>query len=91
MANERRTCPVCGSTDVVLYNSRKMTYRCHWCDSYWDQHGTVIENNYLRNRDNIRNRNTDQQYCNSYRRDESWNGYTDPDDFPTDGLGDNGY
>ena len=84
MVNERKICPICGSGDVGLYNSRKMTYHCHWCDSYWDQYGTVIENNYQRNRNN-------NQYRHQINGGVSWNGYTDPDDFPTEGLGDNGY
>ena len=74
MFNEKKTCPVCGSTYVELYNSRKTTYHCHSCDSYW------------RDRTGI-----NQQYRNKYRIIDTWNGYTDPDDFPTDGLGDNGY
>ena len=49
MFNEKKTCPVCGSTYVELYNSHKTTYHCHSCDSYWrDRTGIVIENNYLK-------------------------------------------
>ena len=91
MFNEKKTCPVCGSTHVELYNTRKTTYHCHSCDSYWrDRTGIVIENNYLKYLDQ-RQRNNNQQYRNKYRIIDTWNGYTDPDDFPTDGLGDNGY
>lgn len=91
MFNERKICPVCGSENVGLYNSRKTTYRCYRCDSYWrDRTCIVIENNYLKYL-NQRQRNNNQQYHNNYRSIDTWNGYTDPDDFPTDGLGDNGY
>ncbi|MBQ6204368.1 MAG: hypothetical protein IJK46_09790 [Prevotella sp.] len=43
---------------------------------YWDQRRSTL---------NAR------QYRTNYRKSDHWNGYTDPDDFPTDGLGDNGY
>lgn len=92
MFNEKKTCPVCSSTNVELYNSRKTIYHCHSCDSYWrDRTGIVIENNIMKSMGQRRSAYKDNQYRTNYRRSDHWNGYTDPDDFPTDGLGDNGY
>lgn len=30
-------CPVCGSADIGLWNSRKQTYHCHNCDNYFNK------------------------------------------------------
>ena len=77
MAKEWCRCPVCKSTDIGLWNARKMTYHCHHCDSYWTKYGTIIDDSYRQSR------NTSYD-C------ENWNGFTDSDDYPTDGCGENG-
>ncbi len=71
------SCPNCGSNDVGLWNSRKQTYHCHQCDNYFNKFGRVIGDNY-NTRKNSGGRSV-------------WNGFTDPDDFPTDGFGDGGW
>lgn len=73
---EEILCPMCGSNVVSLYNSRKMTYHCHSCDCYWRADGVIYDNSFL------------QSYSG---RGSYWNGYTDPDDFPTDGLDGGGW
>lgn len=78
MAKEWRSCPACGSTDIGLWNARKMTYHCHQCDSYWTKYGTIIDNSY-------------QHSQNTSCDNGDWNGFIDPDDFPTDGFGDSGW
>ena len=73
--NQKKTCPVCGSTDIGLWNSRKQTFHCHECDCYFNKYGNVIN-------DNIQI---------VHRGNNRWNGFTDPDDFPTEGFGSNGW
>ncbi len=38
---------------------------------------------------NVRPRNNARRKCGAPER--KWNGFSDPDDFPTDGCGDNGW
>ncbi len=73
--NQKKICPVCGSTDIGLWNSRKQTFHCHECDSYFNKYGRVIN-------DNIQI---------VHRRNNGWNVFTDPDDFPSEGFGGNGW
>ena len=73
--NQNKTCPVCGSTDIGLWNNRKQTFHCHECDSYFSKYGSVI---------------TDFRTHNGSKTSR-WNGFTDPDDFPTDGFGGSGW
>ena len=73
--NQNKICPVCGSTDIGLWNFRKQTFHCHECNSYFSKYGSVINNNV--------------PIIQPGRDDR--NGFTDPDDFPTDGFGDNGW
>ncbi|MBR5657103.1 MAG: hypothetical protein IKW98_10585 [Prevotella sp.] len=54
-----------------------MTYHCDSCDYYW-----------LRSRP-FNTTPSQQRRRDGY--DSSWNGYTDPDDFPTDGLDGGGW
>ncbi len=70
-----KICPVCGSTDIGLWNSRKQTFHCHECDSYFTKYGSVI----MDNMPVIR------------RGSRGWNGFTDPDNYPTDGYDNNGW
>lgn len=41
LVNKVVHCPVCGSADIDLYNSRKQTYHCHSCDHYFNKFGIV--------------------------------------------------
>lgn len=69
-------CPVCGSNKIGLWNARKMTYHCHDCDSYFSKYGSVYN---------------DSEPVNSQNHSSGWNGFTDPDDFPSDGFGGSGW
>ena len=71
------SCPICGSTKVGLWNTRKKTYHCHECDSYFNRYSRLVYDS----EPVIRCRNT------SF----GWNGFIDPDDFPSDGFGDGGW
>lgn len=77
MNKEMIFCPKCGSWDVSLYIERPVTYHCDACDYYW-----------LRSRPF---NTTPNQQWRLGGHDSSWNGYTDPDDFPTDGLDGGGW
>ena len=41
LVNKIMCCPACGSCDIDLFNSRKQTYHCHNCDTYFNRHGIV--------------------------------------------------
>lgn len=72
---QKRICPVCGSTDIGLWNEFKQTFHCHDCDCYFNKYGTIIEDRapvYIK-------------HCSG------WNGFSDPDDYPNDGCGDSGW
>ena len=72
-----KCCPKCGSKDVGLWNSRKQIYHCHDCDNYFKLNGNVRDDlGETRQRDGSRG---------------GWNGFTDPDDFPTDGFDGGGW
>ena len=73
--SQKRTCPVCGSTDIGLWNELKQTFHCRDCDCYFNKYGTIIEDSapvYI-------------------QRGSGWNGFSDPDDFPNDGYGNSGW
>ena len=72
-----KNCPVCGSDNVKLWNSRKLTFHCHDCDSYFNKYGTVISDGL-------------SSLCYGGYGGQ-WNGYTDPNDFPTEGFGSGGW
>ena len=75
--NKGLVCPSCGLRDVGLWNSRKQTYHCHKCDCYFNKYGTLLDG-FNEPRQNIGRRS-------------KWNGFTDPDDFPTDGFSSEGW
>lgn len=70
-------CPVCGSTDIGLWNAKKKTFHCHECNNYWTKYGTIIRDTY--------------RPSNHHNSGSGWNGFSDPDDFPTDGFDGGGW
>lgn len=75
--NHQLSCPVCRSNYIGLWNSRKQIYHCHMCENYFYKDGTIV----------------DVSDENKHRRDSRGrgNGYTDPNDFPTDGFDGGGW
>jgi len=55
----------------------KKTYHCHERDNFWTKYGTIISKPY----------GASSHYTNA----SGWNGFSDPDDFPTDGFDGDGW
>ncbi len=58
-------------------NAMKKTYHCHERDNFWTKYGTIISKPY----------GASSHYTNA----SGWNGFSDPDDFPTDGFDGDGW
>ena len=69
-------CPICDSTDIGLWNARKQTFHCHECDCYFSKYGSVID---------------DSAPLYGRQGGDGCNGFTDPDNFHSDGYGNGGW
>ena len=74
-------CPCCGALLQITYDpGDPLLYTCCECECEFNMRAQDI-------RDYIANRDSHERHVSRPR----WNGFTDPHDYPTDGLDDSGW